>query len=239
MRKVYDARKGPIVALHGASFSVKKGEIFGILGVNGAGKSTLLNILIGVLTATSGSVRIFDKDFFKNEEAIKQRMNIATAYADLASSLSVYRNLKVFSMLYGVKDYDKRIGELLELFGIVSLKNQRFDALSAGQRTRVNLCKGLLNEPEILLLDEPTASLDPSSAAQTREILLRLQREQKTTILLTSHNMNEVEYMCDRVALLHRGEIYRIDAPEDLIKFLKVPSMEHVFLKLAQGEFEE
>ena len=238
LKKTYSPKKNPVHALKGVSFSVAKGEIFGILGVNGAGKSTALNILIGLLSATSGSVKIFGEDFFKHQNAIKQRMNIATAYADLANNLTVYRNLKIFALMYGISNYDQKITELMNKFGIFYLRDKWFGDLSAGEKTRVNLCKGLVNSPELLLLDEPTASLDPSISSHVRQLLLDMQRKEKLTVILCSHNMPEVEQMCDRVALLDKGEIYRIDTPENLIKFLKVPSMEQVFMKLAQGEFE-
>lgn len=239
LKKTYHSGKKEVVALKGISFSVPKGEIFGLLGVNGAGKSTTLNILVGLLTATSGHVKIFGKDFFKNESAIKQRMNIATAYADLANNLTVYRNLKIFGIMYKVKDYDQKIEDLMKQFGIIHLRNKWFGDLSAGEKTRVNLCKALINEPQLLLLDEPTASLDPSIAADVRNLLLDLQKRKMLTIIFTSHNMPEVEQMCDRVALLDQGNIYKIDTPDNLIEFLKVPSMEQVFLKLARGEFQE
>ena len=165
-------------------------------------------------------------------------MNIATAYADLAGNISVYRNLKVFAYLYGIKNKEEKIKEMLELFKIFDLKDKRVDHLSAGERTRVNLAKALLNDPEFLLLDEPTASLDPAIAAHVRGILKQIQKERKLTIIFTSHNMPEVEQMCDRVALLYKGEIYKIDTPANLKRFLEVPSMEEVFLKLASGKLE-
>lgn len=233
LKKIYN-RNTP--ALKGISFSVEEGEIFGILGPNGAGKSTTLNILIGLLSPTSGKVRIFGQNFFEHEEEIKTKMNIATAYADLAQNLTVYQNLKVFAFLYGVKNYKNKIETLLQQFQIIELKNERIDSLSAGQKTRVNLCKSLINDPEFLLLDEPTASLDPAIAAHVREMLLQIQKERKLTIIFTSHNMPEVEQMCDRVALLHKGEIFKIDTPENLQKFLEVPTMEEVFIKLASGD---
>ena len=239
LTKTYGKGKNAVHALKGIGFRVKKGEIFGLLGVNGAGKSTTLNILIGLLTASSGSVKIFGQDFFKHEEEIKQRMNIATAYADLASNLTVYRNLKIFAVMYGVSDTDKKIAALLKKFSITHLRDKWFTELSAGERTRVNLAKSLINDPEVLLLDEPTASLDPSIAAHTRDLLLDLQRERKMTIIFTSHNMVEVEQMCNRVALLHKGDIYMTDTPDNLIKFHKSPDLEDVFIKLAKGEFEE
>lgn len=239
LKKIYRPGKKEVVALKGVSFSVPKGEIFGILGVNGAGKSTTLNILIGLLSPTSGSVKVFGKNFFANEEEIKDKMNIATAYADLANNLTVYRNLKIYGLMYNVKNYEEKINSLIEQFGITRLRNKWVGDLSAGEKTRVNLCKALINDPELLLLDEPTASLDPSIAAHVRAMLLHLQKTRKLSVILTSHNMPEVEKMCDRVALLHEGSIYKIDTPDNLTKFLKVPSMEHVFLKLAKGEFEE
>ena len=165
-------------------------------------------------------------------------MNIATAYADLAGNLTVYKNLKVFALLYGVKNSKEKIEELLSKFQISDLRDKLIVDLSAGQKTRVNLCKSLINDPELLLLDEPTASLDPAIAKHVREMLLEIQKTRKLTIIFTSHNMPEVEQMCDRVALLHKGEIYKIDTPENLKKFLEVESMEEVFIKLAKGELE-
>lgn len=239
LKKIYSPSKNPVEALKGVNFAVRRGEVFGILGVNGAGKSTLLNILIGLLTASSGRVKIFGRNFFQHEEEAKAKMNIATAYADLGNNLTIYRNLKVFAIMYGVKDYEKKIANLMEQFGVAHLRDKWFGDLSAGEKTRVNLCKSLINDPELLLLDEPTASLDPSIASRVRGLLLQLQKKRKLTIIVTSHNMLEVERVCDRVALLHHGQIYRIDTTQNLKKFLKVPSMEEVFLKLAKGEFDE
>lgn len=227
------------VALRGISFSVKRGEVFGILGVNGAGKSTTLNILMGLVSPSGGSVRVLGHDFFGHESQAKEHMNIATAYADLASSLTVRENLRVYSRLYGVANMEKKIDSVLKEFGAENFQHKRFGELSAGQKTRANLCKGFINDPEILLLDEPTASLDPSIAANVREIIRRHQKDRQLTIILTSHNMKEVEDMCSRVALIQAGQIYRIDTPKKLIEYLKVPSMEEVFLKLARGEAEE
>ncbi|HEU0085507.1 MAG TPA: ABC transporter ATP-binding protein [Candidatus Paceibacterota bacterium] len=238
LRKKFSSGKNLVNALEGINFEVKEGEVFGILGPNGAGKSTTLNILIGLITPSAGTIQIFGKDFFTNESELKNRMNIATAYADLANNLTVYRNLKIFAMLYGVKDYDKTIDSLLSQFRITELKNKRVDSLSAGQKTRVNLCKSLINDPDLLLLDEPTASLDPAIAAEVREILREIKKRKNITIIFTSHNMPEVEEMCDRVALLHKGKIYRIDTSENLKTLMNVPSMEKVFIKLANEELD-
>ncbi len=238
LRKIYGKGNDATLALREISFKVPEGEIFGILGANGAGKSTTLNILIGLLSPTSGKISIFGQNFFENESEIKNRMNIATAYADLAGNLTVYRNLKVFALMYGVKDHKKKIAELMEMFQITDLKHKVITDLSAGQKTRVNLCKSLINDPDLLLLDEPTASLDPAIAAHVRTMLLDIQKKRKLTVIFTSHNMLEVEQMCNRVALLHKGEIYKIDTPENLKRFLEVSTMEEVFIKLAKGELQ-
>ena len=239
LKKVYNPKRNPVEALRGISFEVRKGEIFGLLGVNGAGKSTTLNILVGLLTPTSGQIVVFDKDFIAHEEEIKQKMNIATAYADLASNLTVYRNLKVYAMMYNVTKYDEMIESLLKIFGIAHLRNKWFGDLSAGEKTRVNLCKSLINEPELLLLDEPTASLDPSIAAHVRELLVEYQKKKNLTVILTSHNMAEVEQMCNRVAFLHHGKIYMVDSPRKIAHAHKEPGLERIFIKLARGEYEE
>ncbi|MDP3741650.1 MAG: ABC transporter ATP-binding protein [bacterium] len=239
LTKVYSPKKNPVHALSGISFEVKQGEIFGLLGVNGAGKSTTLNIMIGLLSCSSGSVKIFGQDFFAFEEQIKQKMNIATAYADLANNLTVYRNLKIYALMYKVKNYDEKINHLLATFGIAAHRNKWVADLSAGEKTRVNLCKSLINDPSLLLLDEPTASLDPSIAARVRELILGYQKKQKMTVLLTSHNMAEVEQICDRVAFLHKGEIYMIDTPANMAQSHKEAGLEDVFIKLARGEYEE
>jgi ABC-2 type transport system ATP-binding protein len=238
LKKIYGKGKNAAYALKGVNFQIQEGEIFGLLGPNGAGKSTTLNILIGLLSASSGTIKVFGKNFHEHAEEIKNKMNIATAYAELAQNLTVYQNLKVFAFLYGVKNYKAKIENLLEQFQIPELRNARIDSLSAGQKTRVNLVKSLINDPELLLLDEPTASLDPAISAHVRTMFREIQKKRKLTIIFTSHNMPEVEEMCDRVALLYKGEIFKVDTPKNLQKFLEVSSMEHVFIKLAKGDLE-
>ncbi len=238
LRKTYKSRGRTTEALRGISFEVKKGEIFGILGVNGAGKSTTLNIMIGLLSPTAGAIKIMGRNFFNHESELKEKMNIATAYADLAGNLTVYRNLKVYALMYNTPHHKKKITELMELFKISHLANKWLGDLSAGEKTRINLCKSLINDPEILLLDEPTASLDPSIAAQVRLAILEMQKSRGMTVVFTSHNMVEVEQMCNRVALLHNGSIYRIDTPKNLIAHHDAPDLEEVFIKLARGDYE-
>jgi len=187
-------KKKYIHALKGISFSVKEGEIFGILGPNGAGKSTLMNILADLLTHDEGEVMIFGKDFFKNKGEIKMNMSLINGYASAPHKLTIYENMKVNAKIYGVKDYESRIDHLLELVDLTKLKHRRFSQLSTGQRTRVNIMKGLLHRPKLILMDEPTIGLDPHIAKKIRKLILDINREDKVTILFTSHYMKGLLY---------------------------------------------
>jgi ABC-2 type transport system ATP-binding protein len=207
-------RYGDVDALKGVSFSVERGEFFGLLGPNGAGKSTTINILLGLILADSGSIRIFALDFISQQVAIRRRMNVAAAFTSLSGVLTVRENLRVYGHIYGVSRIDHKIDELLERFEITDLARQRLQYLSSGQHTRVTLCKGLINDPELLLLDECTVGLDPDIAEKTRRALKEFQQEKRTTIIFTSHNMNEVEELCGRIAFLSKGEILRIDTAD-------------------------
>jgi ABC-2 type transport system ATP-binding protein len=204
-------RYGTVDALKSLSLTVDRGEFFGLLGPNGAGKSTTINILLGLILADSGSIRIFEQDFTTQPVAIRRRMNVAAAFTSLSGVLTVRENLRVYGRIYGVKRLDAKIDELLERFEITDLAERKLQFLSSGQHTRVTLCKGLINDPELLLLDECTLGLDPDIAEKTRRALKEFQREKQTTILFTSHNMNEVEELCGRIAFLSKGEILRID----------------------------
>lgn len=210
LRKTYKA----VEALKSLSLDIERGEFFGLLGPNGAGKSTTINILLGLILADSGSIRIFDQDFATQHTAIRRRMNVAAAFTSLSGVLTVRENLKVYGNIYGVRNLTAKIDELLERFEISDLANQKLHHLSSGQHTRVTLCKGLINDPELLLLDECTVGLDPDIAEKTRRALQQIQREQRTTVIFTSHNMNEVEALCGRIAFLSKGEILRIDTAE-------------------------
>ena len=211
--EIRDLRKryGTVEALRGLSLSVERGEFFGLLGPNGAGKSTTINILLGLILADSGSIRVFDQDFATQQVAIRRRMNVAAAFTSLNGVLTVRENLKVYGHIYGVKNLNARIDALLERFEITELAQRKLQYLSSGQHTRVTLCKGLINEPELLLLDECTLGLDPDIAEKTRRALTEFQQEKQTTVLFTSHNMYEVEELCGRIAFLSKGEILRID----------------------------
>ena len=212
LRKRYDTTD----ALKNISFSVDRGEVFGLLGPNGAGKSTTINILLGLILADGGSIRIFGLDFAMHQVEIRRRMNVAAAFTSLSGVLTVRENLRVYGYIYDVRRINARIDELLERFEITDLANRKLQYLSSGQHTRVTLCKGLINDPELLLLDECTVGLDPDIAEKTRRALKEFQREKRTTILFTSHNMNEVEELCGRIAFLSKGEILRIDTAEHI-----------------------
>ncbi len=216
--EIRDLRKryGTVEALQGLSLDVERGEFFGLLGPNGAGKSTTINILLGLIIADSGSIRIFDHDFTSNHVAIRRRMNVAAAFTSMNGVLTVWENLMVYGRIYGVKRLPRKIDELLERFEITDLAKRRLQHLSSGQHTRVTLCKGFLNDPELLLLDECTLGLDPDIAEKTRRALQAVQQERKTTVLFTSHNMNEVEELCGRIAFLSTGEILRVDTAEHI-----------------------
>ena len=183
---------GDTKALDHLSFELNAGEIVGLLGPNGAGKTTAIHIVLGLLSATSGDIRVFGLSPLTHRHEIAQRLNFSSAYVQLPTNLKVIENLGIFSKLYAVPDPAHKIAQLLELFEISHLKNRLTGALSSGEKTRVNLAKCLLNDPELLLLDEPTASLDPEMADTVRKSLKKIQRQTNTGIHYTSHNMPEV-----------------------------------------------
>lgn len=215
LKKSYDSFE----ALKGISFVIEKGEILGFLGPNGAGKTTTIQILLQIITPEAGEVKLFGMDAFKNRETVLQRMNFTSAYVYLFGSLTVWENLKVFAMLYGIQGTE-RISKLLKEFEAEDLKGKKAVTLSSGQLTRVMVVKALLNNPELLLLDEPTSSLDPDIAEKMREILKEIHRTRNISMLYTSHNMAEIEKMCSRVIFLSSGEIVANDTPEKLTRLI-------------------
>lgn len=225
-------------ALRDVSFEIHEGEIFGLLGPNGAGKSTAINIIAGLLSSDAGQILLNGKDFSECRDTGEIRMNISTAYSSLPYPLTVQQNLTIFSYLYGIENKEEKIHEVLTLFGIEHLRHKKVGKLSAGQTARVNLCKAFLNDPKLLLLDEPTASLDPELAVMIRKRLKELQKERGLTILWTSHNMPEVEEVCDRIAFLLHGSIHLIDTPANILKRFAVATMEQAFLKVAEQQKE-
>lgn len=221
-------------AVDDISFEIYEGEILGLIGPNGAGKTTTLQILLGLTTPTSGEIRIFGLEMKSNREEILKNVNFSSSYISLPFSLTVRENLTVFSRLYGVKDPGKRIKELLTTFEIADIENTPTRRLSSGQITRVCLCKALLNNPRILFLDEPTASLDPDIADKTRKLLKRIREEEGLSILYTSHNMKEMEEMSDRILFMDRGKILALGRPEEIEEKFHGASLEEVFLKIAR-----
>ena len=207
---------GGHAAVDGLTFGVKAGEIVGLLGRNGAGKTTTVSLLLGLLTPTSGTIEIFGKNLQEHRTEILNRVNFSSAYINFPGRLSVRENLNVFAMLYDIPNRNKRIDEVLELFGIADLAREKYVFLSSGQQTRAHLAKAFLNKPTILFLDEPTAALDPDIADMVRSLILEMQEKYKLTVLLTSHNMAAVEESCDRVLFIDHGKLIAEDTPEEL-----------------------
>ena len=227
---------GKTIAVDDISFTIERGEVVGLLGQNGAGKSTTIEIILGLIKPTSGSVCVFGKNIETHREEVLSAINYSSAYIQFMSRLTVYENLIFFGKLYNVKNLRQKIRELSELLEVTPLLKTLFFRLSSGQKTRVILTKTLLNEPEFLLLDEPTASLDPDIAYKVREILARIHRERGVTMLYTSHNMAEVEEMCDRVIFLQKGRIVAEGAPVELKKTLRDYYIEVSFNEAMQSQ---
>jgi ABC-2 type transport system ATP-binding protein len=229
-----------VKALDAFSFSLHKGEVLGLLGANGAGKTTAMNMLLGLTTPTSGQIMIFDKDLQHHRVELLARMNFSSAYTSLPGNLKVWQNLRVFARIYGVRNPQKKVDELLDLLEIQYVKDRITGQLSAGESTRVNICKALLNDPELLLLDEPTASLDPDIADKVRKVVRKLQKDRGMAILYTSHNMRDIEEVCDRVIFLHKGKVVAEGEPAEIVRRSEQSSLEDVFIKIARsGEVEE
>lgn len=214
-------REAGVMAVKGISFEIGQGEIVGLLGPNGAGKTTTTQLLLGTTTKTSGQVKFFGKVFEKHREEILKQVNFASAYARLPWRLTVGENLMVQAKLYEVPNSRERIKRFLRAFAMEEYETARFGSLSAGQKTRVILAKAFLNYPKLLLLDEPTASLDPDIAATVRAFLVEQQREYGVAMLFTSHNMAEVSEVCDRVVVLNKGEVVAEDTPTGLARRIK------------------
>jgi ABC-2 type transport system ATP-binding protein len=234
---VRDLRKrfATVDAVRGVSFDVRAGTTTALLGGNGAGKTTTLSMLLGVLVPTSGTVHILGCDMLRDRYRVLPRMNFTSPYVDLPKRLTVFENLRVFADLYGVRRAADRIGELSSELDLASLLKRPYGQLSAGQRTRVSLAKALLNRPDVLLLDEPTASLDPDIGDRMRTHLEAYQRTSGCTMLLASHNMAEVERMCDDVIMLRAGDVVDHGSPARLIARYGRDTMEEVFLDIARG----
>ena len=232
LTKVFKSLK----AVDNVSFDIYPGEILGLLGPNGAGKTTIIHMLLGLTTPSSGDINVFGFDLKKNREKIIQDVNFSSSYASMPNSLTVKENLKVFARLYKVKKKEKRISELLKIFEIEAIEDKLVRHISSGHQTRLNLAKALINNPKILFLDEPTASLDPDIADKTRSLLKSIKKNRNLSILYTSHNMKEMEEMSDRIIFLHKGRIIAEGRPEEIIRDFRRKNLEEVFLKVAREE---
>ena len=212
------------------SFNVKKNSIVGILGKNGAGKTTLLGMLLGLITPTKGDIFILGKNLKLNKKEILSEINFQSPYVDLPKKMTVEQNLSFYSRLYGVKNFNIVIENLVDDLKIGDLIKKNYGSLSAGQKTKINLCKALLNKPKLLLLDEPTASLDPETSIFIRNYLLEYQKKNSSSILITSHNLNEVQAMCSNIILLKSGEIISEGNIKQILKNHNYKTLIELFL---------
>src|SRR3954471_23607963 len=228
-------RYGDVLAVDGISFRVAPGETIALLGGNGAGKTTTIAMLLGLLIPTEGRICILGHDMARNRFAALARMNFSSPYIALPSRLSVAENLRVYGHLYSVKQLERRIRELADELDLNALLDRPAGNLSAGQKTRVTLAKALINRPDILLLDEPTASLDPDTGDMVRTWLERYRSQSGCAILLASHNMGEVERLCDQVLMLKQGRIVDQGSPSDLLDRYGRDDLEQVFLDIARN----
>ena len=237
--KNLEKRFGDVRAVDGISFALPRGEVLGLLGGNGAGKTTTIGMIVGLVRPTSGTVRVLGADMSKDRYRVLGRMNFESPYVDMPHRLTVRQNLKIFALLYGVSDIDTRIDELARDLDLVNFLDREAGKLSAGQKTRVALAKSLINSPALLLLDEPTASLDPDTADWIRTRIEDYRTKHHASILLASHNMVEVERLCHRVIIMKAGRIADEGSPEELMARHGRETMEQVFLDVARSEAKQ
>src|SRR5262245_30891643 len=230
LRKVYR----DITAVDGIDFRLDAGAVTALLGGNGAGKTTTISMLMGLVVPTSGAARVFGADMARDRHAVLHRMNFESPYVDVPMRLTVRQNLEVFGRLYGVRDLRGRVADVAGELKLTDLLDRAYGKLSAGQKTRVSLAKALLNEPEVLLLDEPTASLDPDTADWVRTRLEAYCKSHSATVVLASHNMAEVERLADRVIMREKGRIIADETPQALIARFGRSNLEEVFLAIAR-----
>jgi ABC-2 type transport system ATP-binding protein len=228
-------RFGPVTAVREVSLTVGRGEVVGLLGPNGAGKSTTLHMLLGLITPDSGSIRMFGLDLDRHRTEVLSQINFAASYVDLPGVLQVREVLDAFARLYAVRRPRARVEEVVELLDLGPLRRRRVMELSSGQRTRVQLAKALINEPSLLILDEPTANLDPDAGDRIRSLLVRVASESGRAMLITSHNMQEVERMCHRIHFMSQGGIVASGSAAELRNVYGAEDLEEVFLKVARS----
>ena len=232
-------RFGDREVVRGISFALQTGEVVGLLGPNGAGKTTTLQMLVGLTLPTSGRIAISGLELETHRETILGQINFSSTYVSLPYALSVSENLYVFARLYGVRQRRRKVQEILELLDLEPLANRLTRELSSGQLTRLHLAKALLNDPVLLVLDEPTASLDPDVADRIRTILLERSRTTGMGILMTSHNLDEVQRMVDRLIFLKAGTILADDKPTDILAQFDAPDLETLYLRIAREDRQQ
>lgn len=230
LRKVF----GGVAAVDGIDFAVGAGSVTALLGGNGAGKTTTITMLLGLLLPTSGTITVLGHDMLRNRFAALPFMNFSSPYVDLPNRLTLRQNLTVYGNLYSVRHLKKRIQELADDLQIADFLDRPHGSLSAGQKTRASLAKALINRPKLLLLDEPTASLDPDTADWVRSLLLSYRKKENATIFMASHNMYEVERMCDDIIMMREGKIVDQGSPRHFLESYDRINLEEVFLHIAR-----
>jgi len=224
--KIFDKRK----IINNISFDVSENSVVGILGKNGAGKTTLLGMLMGLISPSSGKIEILGKDLNKKKNEILPKINFQSPYVDLPKKMTVEQNLYFYSRLYGIKNFKDIINDLVDKLKMKDLINKSYGSLSAGQKTKVNLCKALINNPKLLLLDEPTASLDPETSIFIREFLLKFQKKNNSSILITSHNLDEIQSICSKIILLKFGTVVSDGNLNEILKTKNYSTLQDFFL---------
>jgi ABC-2 type transport system ATP-binding protein len=228
---------GDVYALRDVNVELSKGEIIGILGPNGAGKTTLIHCILGLIAPTKGSIETFGMDLPQSRVEILKRMNFASNYVSLPLSLTLYENLMIYALMYEVPSPAERCDEVLKLFDLINLRKKTTRKLSSGQMMRLSLAKAMINNPEILLLDEPTAGLDLEISLRTRTLLKELRDEKGLSVIYTSHNLQEMEEVSDRIIFLHGGRVIAEGRESDLLNRYGVRSLEEFYFKVLQNGF--
>ena len=224
-----------VFAVKNLSLNIEKNKIYGFLGPNGCGKSTTMGMILGLITPTLGDIKVLNLDINKNRTHLLKKMNFISPFIDLPKKLTVEQNLKVFGNLYSVNNLKQKIPELLEDLKIQNLRTRLVGELSSGQKNRITLAKALINDPEILLLDEPTANLDPDVADFVLNYLKKYAQKKNTTLIFASHNMREVEKICDKIILMRAGKIIHQGSPKEVINYYSQSNLEEVFLKVMRS----